>query len=79
MACQRCKSERVGEASGKCSDLTGFRLGNIDVHSVYVPGDWGIGGGDYLEFNYCLDCGQIQGDWPLPETELEAAEANEDP
>jgi hypothetical protein len=31
----------------------------------------GIGGGDYVAFSYCLDCGQIQGDFPLPETGME--------
>ena len=25
----------------------------------------GIGGGDYIEFAYCLDCGQIQKDFPV--------------
>lgn len=30
-----------------------------------------IGGGDYLVFAYCLDCGQMQGEWPLKKTELE--------
>lgn len=32
----------------------------------YVPDDLGIGGGDYVEFDLCLDCGQVQGTWPLP-------------
>jgi hypothetical protein len=26
----------------------------------YVPTGIGIGGNDYLEFDYCLNCGQIQ-------------------
>jgi hypothetical protein len=30
-----------------------------------------IGGGDYVDFKFCLDCGQINGDWPLPTTGLE--------
>jgi hypothetical protein len=37
----------------------------------YVPGDMGIGAGDYIEFEFCGDCGQIQGDFPLLPTELE--------
>ena len=31
----------------------------------------GIGGGDYIEFSYCGDCGQIQGDFPLAPTKME--------
>jgi len=30
----------------------------------YVPGV--IGGGDYIEFKLCLNCGQQQGEWPIP-------------
>jgi hypothetical protein len=25
----------------------------------------GIGHGDYIEFRYCLNCGQIQGEFPI--------------
>lgn len=31
----------------------------------------GIGGGDYFEIDLCLDCGRVQGEFPLPETDLE--------
>ena len=37
----------------------------------YVPRDLGIGGGDDVHFAYCLDCGQIQGKFPVPATEME--------
>lgn len=67
MACQRCESERVAKITAKCSDCFATDLGDTN----YVPQDMGIGGGDYVEFSYCLDCGQIQGKWPLPLTELE--------
>ena len=49
-----------------CSvDLAGHHLYG------YVPRDLGIGGGDDVQFDYCLDCGQIQGKFPLPRTALE--------
>jgi hypothetical protein len=38
----------------------------------YVPRDLGIGGGDAVHFDYCLACGQIQGEFPLPVAEVEA-------
>lgn len=71
MACQRCKSERCASVSGKCSDL--FSM-SIQGHSYdgYVPDDIGIGKyGDYVRLTYCLDCGQIQGRFPLPPTQCE--------
>lgn len=75
MACSRCKSIRIANAGGKCSDLFGVSIQideeNVQEHDGYVPDDLGIGGGDYMEVSYCLDCGQIQGTWPLPRTELE--------
>lgn len=74
MTCQQCKSERVGEVFGKCGDLTAFGIGATDVHSINVPYDWGIGGGDYINFHFCLDCGQIQGQFPLSRTCLEENE-----
>jgi hypothetical protein len=40
----------------------------------YVPSNMNIGGGDYIEFEYCLDCGQIQGEFPLQQTELDQKE-----
>ena len=36
-----------------------------------IKTDMGIGGGDYTEFSYCLDCGQIQGRFPVPATKLQ--------
>ena len=40
----------------------------------YVPRDLGVGGGDDVHFTYCLDCGQIQGRFPVPPTRTEAGE-----
>lgn len=73
MSCQRCKSERTAEVSAKCSDMFSAALkpGQKQIEG-YVPSDLGIGGGDYVEFRFCLDCGQIQGTFPLPPAEDEA-------
>jgi hypothetical protein len=49
-----------------CSvDLAGRHLND------YVPRDLGIGGGDDVQFDYCLDCGQIQDSFPLPTARME--------
>ena len=36
-------------------------------HYGYVPNGLNIGGGDYCEIDYCLECGQLQGEFPIPE------------
>ena len=68
--CQSCKSDRIINVSGKVSDMFNAQIGEND-YSGYVSGDLGIGSGDYIEFGYCADCGQIQGDFPLHKTEIE--------
>jgi len=52
-------------------------LGEKEIVNDYVPGDFGIGGGDYIRFDYCLECGKIQGDFPLEITELEMGDGEE--
>ena len=65
MSCQRCESERVADFGAKCSDMFNVSLGDKE-HDGYVLDDLGIGGGDYINVEFCLDCGQMQGDFPLP-------------
>lgn len=77
MECQRCKSTRIASINAKCSDLCNARIGRQESDG-YVPDDMGIGGGDYVEFTHCLACGQLQGKFPLPETELEAKKEEDD-
>jgi|WetSurMetagenome_2_1015567.scaffolds.fasta_scaffold1759253_2 hypothetical protein len=70
MSCTSCKSKRLCSVNGKCDDRCTVEVGGADCDD-YVPSDLGIGGGDYLRFTYCLDCGKIQGSFPLEKTELE--------
>jgi hypothetical protein len=70
VSCQRCSSHRVADLGAKCSDLCDYTLGSKE-HDGYVPNDVGIGGDDYVDFAYCLDCGQIQGIFPLPISDFE--------
>ena len=70
MSCQKCKSERIASVGGKTSDMCSVFI-NEEEHEGYVPSDMNIGGGDYIEFEYCLDCGQIQGEFPLQPTKIE--------
>lgn len=70
MKCQTCNSSRIADVSAKCNDLCVVEIGDSE-HDGYVPDDMGIGKGDYVELKFCLDCGQIQGKFPLPTTKLE--------
>ena len=70
MECQNCGSDKLLSISGKVSDrFTMFQ----DEHEYngYVPDGLEIGGGDYIEFEYCLYCGQIDGDFPVADIEWE--------
>lgn len=65
MKCQKCTSNNVIRVSAKCDDRCHVTFNDYDV-SDYAPSNIGLGlGGDYLNFSYCGDCGQIQGTFPL--------------
>jgi hypothetical protein len=66
MSCSRCGSDRIVEVSAKSSDLNTICYQGKDQFG-YVPYGFGIGGGDYLEVEFCANCGQMKGTWPLPE------------
>ncbi len=68
--CQRCASLRLARILAHCSDMCSVDLAGHHEHG-YVPRDLGIGGGDDVQFAYCLDCGQIQGKFPVPGTDIE--------
>lgn len=68
--CQRCSGSRIGRVLAHCSDMCSVDFAGHHLNG-YVPRDLGIGGGDDVQFDYCLDCGQIQGTFPLPSTEME--------
>lgn len=70
MSCLKCNSNRIAFVTAKCSDCCSVEVGGLDQQG-YVPDDIGIGGGDYIEFKWCLDCGQIQNKFPLPVSGIE--------
>lgn len=62
------KENRILGVCGKVSDLCSLTMTNpkrdLDYQG-YVPENLGIGGGDYVDFRLCLDCGKIQGVFPV--------------
>ena len=78
MACQKCKSERVASINGKCSDMCFFKVPGYETRNGYSPQGVGLKNsyGDYVEFDYCLECGQIQGKFPVSEESVKAVFAD---
>lgn len=66
--CQRCSSDRIGYVDGKTADRCFYTYKDIG-HDGYVPKAVGIEGGDYIGLRYCLECGQIQGSFPVQDPE----------
>lgn len=63
--CMRCNSKRLARIVAKCSDM--FSMGYMGKsYSGEVP-SCEVGSGDYIEFEYCLGCGQIQVAFPEDE------------
>lgn len=77
ITCARCDSDRIACVEAKCSDLCNVWVLDKE-HDGYVPHDLGIGGGDNVEFSYCMNCGQMMGTFPLPLAEIEGAAGPED-
>lgn len=69
MICLGCGSERTMSVSGKTSDMCVVQENGKESKEGYVPRGMNIGGGDYLEFDFCMDCGRMEGVWPLPKEE----------
>lgn len=64
MKCIHCESDRIINVGAKCSDLCNVEFNGVE-HDGYVPSDIGIGSGDYIDLDYCLECGKIQGKFPI--------------
>lgn len=77
MNCDKCNSKRVMSIGSKCSDNFNADCENGE-YLGYVPDDLGVGNGDYIEFSYCMDCGKLQGKFPLPISNLEKDVSDEE-
>jgi hypothetical protein len=61
--CQRCKSDRVAAVSARCKDQCWTMFRGKECEG-YVPSWLGEDGGEDLIFSLCLNCGQVQGEFP---------------
>ena len=71
--CTRCSSTRVLSVHAHGRDCNVFQINGYE-HEGYVPADFRIGSGDDVEFDMCLNCGQVQGEFPIKETVLETGQ-----
>ncbi len=63
MSC--CEKPNIARVNAKCSDLCFVGFSNGIESNGYAPYGINIGGGDYMNFSYCLNCGKIVGDFPV--------------
>ena len=70
MSCQSCKSDRVLSISAKCADLCGGTFKGKEFEG-YAPSVNNICKGDYIDVTICLECGQVQGAFPVTYVEEE--------
>ena len=73
-----CSSTRIIEFHGKTDGRSETHIlapDNTREKSHYgnVLYGVGIGGGDYVHFKYCADCGRIQGKFPLSDEAIDEA------
>jgi hypothetical protein len=70
MICINCGRDRILQVSGKVSDSCFLRFAEQE-HDGYVPSGLAIGSSDYLEFNLCMNCGQVQHTFPIEDINLD--------
>lgn len=62
--CQRCQSDRVLGLLSHSRDLNCLEFKGQE-HQGYLPPVNNICAGDDVEIDICLECGQIQGTFPV--------------
>lgn len=79
MKCDKCSSDKILSVFGKCNDCSNVEIKSIGYSEEgYLPQGLGIGGGDYIEFLMCLDCGKVQGSFPIDTSSMEDKELNQE-
>lgn len=74
MNCQSCNSNRVASIFAHSKDLGNFTYDNLNIdHDGYFPEIESICEGDDADITFCLECGQIQGEFPITDDDIQAA------
>ncbi len=69
--CQRseCRSSRILTIRARAKDMHSYSMKEMEAFQMYAmifSSD-----GDTTEITLCLECGQVQGEFPYPETYFE--------
>ena len=70
MKCDSCDSERILQTCGKTSDRLQCIFKGKETLG-YAPKIKNICGGDYIEPDICLECGKVQGEFPVEDPDME--------
>jgi Zn ribbon nucleic-acid-binding protein len=68
--CQNCKSHRVVTVKNVYCEDQVIVLGSCVLSNTDEVLPW-RGESMVLDFDLCIECGQVQGEWPKPKTQLE--------
>lgn len=75
--CTECGGKRVASFTADIPNGCHIELSGKSYEGDEIPDDIGLGSGTTIEFEYCLECGILSGDFPLEETSIEAEEEAE--
>lgn len=76
--CQRCNSDRLLEMSAKCCDAFYGSYKDKEIESGYAPSIQNVCGGDYVDAIICLECGQVQGVFPVEDSNINLIDDEDD-
>lgn len=70
-----CGSNRIARVTAKCSDLCWVQVPHLNAEKDgYVPTNIGLGDDeDYVDVDFCLDCGRLQGKFPVSDAQIKKA------
>ena len=71
--CSKCGSSRILYVAGKTDKSCSLFYGDRIKKKSFVPDGLNIGFGDFINVYVCLDCGHLNGEWPVPESQMEEA------
>lgn len=69
MDCDNCGSDRILEINGKVSDCGTYEFDGVEVDG-YAPDVTNVCGGDYIYPDICLNCGKVQGKFPVENPDM---------
>ncbi len=74
MTCIKCNSDRIANIYAHSKDLGNFTYDKLDIdHDGYFPEIQGICDGDDADIEFCLECGQIQANFPITDKQIKLA------